>query len=326
MKNVKILSLILAAVTTLTVALPVVADPKRPAITLAVDDAKWVRLRGNIPSIVASKDDLGVVDDSVPTGALFVLLGRSSSEQRAYDNYVLSLSTPGSAVYHKWLTPAQFAEQFGANSKDIAAVTTWLQGQGFTVVKVNYAMTAIEFSGTMGSVKTAFKTDVHKFNINGAGYFVNISDPQIPAAFAPIIRGIIGLNRAMPGSEVRARLPVQQAFATAKPALSTGRSTIPELLLTAGDAAVIYDTPNASLNSAYTGTTVDGTGVTIGAVELSNLATTNLQDFVQYRTTFLNNTVTQANAFIPSIVLEGNSKHCAGRKRSRRKQQLQWQL
>jgi hypothetical protein len=90
------------------------------------------------------------------------------------------------------------------------------------------------------------------------------------------------------------------------PQLTSGRSQIPGFFMTAGDAAVVYDLPNSTMNPAYSGSTLDGTGVTIGAIELSNVATDSLQDFVQYRTTFLNNTSTQATAYIPTIVVEGN--------------------
>lgn len=301
MKHLNAMRIVTVIATLVMVTVSAVADPHRPSITQTVDDSVRVSLRGNISPFVASKSDLGAVDDSVSTGALFVLLGRSSSEQHKLDNYVLGLSTPGSGSYHKWLTPTQFAANFGSNDDDVTSVMSWLQAQGFTVVKVNRAKTSIEFTGTMGNVKSAFKTEVHKFNLDGVGYFANISNPQIPAALAPVVRGVVGLVRA----ESTTLTAAKSAAVKAKPQLTNDGIGGQTLYMVAGDAAVVYDTPNPGMNPAYTGSTLDGTGVTIGAIETSNLSSTSLQDFANYRIAFLGNTPSQATAYIPTVVVEG---------------------
>lgn len=306
MKHFKNLGLLVAASAVLMATSSAIAGPNRPANPEAADASARVPLRGNISPIVTSKSDLGAVDDSVPTGTLFVLLGRSSSMQRTLDNYVLGLSTPGSENYHKWLGPAGFAAKFGATDQDIAAVTNWLQSQGFSVVKANKAKTAIEFAGTMGNVKSAFKTEIHRFDLGGTAYFANISDPQIPAALAPVVRGVVGLNRVSPGSSMGNNPTTQIQAAKAKPQLTYDGIGGQTLYVVAGDAAVIYDTPNSAMNPAYSGATVDGSGVTIGAIEITNLSSTNLQDFANYRIAYLGNTPVQAATFIPAVVVEGS--------------------
>src|SRR6202007_1190056 len=91
---------------------------------------------------------------------------------------------------------------------------------------------------------------------------------------------------------------------------STGR-IIPELTLTGNnstylfvdpaDAAVIYDTPNKILNPAYSGTTYDGTGVSIGIVGVSDLT---LADVANYRMAFLGEASGSVN--LPTVVVDGN--------------------
>jgi hypothetical protein len=105
LKNSKILRLFAVVCFSMIATASMRADPQKPAITQSVDSAARVSLRGNISSYAVSQNDLGAVGDSVPTGTLYLLLGRGASEQRQLDQYVLSLSAPGSATHRQWITP-----------------------------------------------------------------------------------------------------------------------------------------------------------------------------------------------------------------------------
>ncbi len=309
MKNSKILRLFAVACFPMIAIATLGAEAHKPSITQAVDNTALVSLHGNISSYAVSQNDLGAVGDSVPTGTMYLLLGRSPSQQRQLDQYVLGLSTPGSATFRKWMTPAAFGTSFGANGDDVTTVGSWLESQGFKVEKVSQAKNAIAFSGTFGTVRSAFRTEVHRFKVAGSIRVANISDPQIPAALAPVVRGIVGLARIDASSQ-----PAFSSNQTAGPAMKpkpaltigTGLADTPyAFAVVAGDAAVIYDTPNAALNPAYSGSTLDGSGVTIGAIEVSNLPAASLQDFANYRVAFLGDTAAQAAAHIPTVVVEG---------------------
>ena len=56
-------------------------------------------------------------------------LKRSDAQETALKQYISDAHTPGSANYHKWLTPAQFGQQFGPSDQDIATVESWLSSQ-----------------------------------------------------------------------------------------------------------------------------------------------------------------------------------------------------
>jgi subtilase family serine protease len=73
----------------------------------------------------------------------------------------------------------------------------------------------------------------------------------------------------------------------------------------AGDAAIMYNTPNNAMNTAYHGATWDGTGVSIGIAADSNLTAASQQDIVNYRVSFLNETAQQAAQHMPKIVVDG---------------------
>src|SRR2546430_9167549 len=109
-----------------------------------------------------------------------------------------------SANYHKWLTPEGFGAQFGPADADIQTVTAWLRSHGFQVAKVSRGKVAIEFSGTAAEVLEAFHTEIHKFVVHGETHFANTSDPQVPVALTPVVRGLAPLNnfRARPSHRI----------------------------------------------------------------------------------------------------------------------------
>ncbi len=289
---------------------PMMADRNKPLITQPIQNAKRVTLRGNVPSFATQANDLGPLNADAPTGRMYLLLGRSDSAQREMDQYIMALSTPGTAEYHHWMTPEEFGHRFGAHDADIQAVTNWLRSQGFTVEKVPAGKSIVAFSGNAGQVRAAFGTELHRFRVGSAYRTAPVSDPTVPAALAAAVKGVAGMNKIVGHVQQNEGPP---ATPTMKP-LSSGRLK-PQLdypgtysvdfTPVAGDAAVIYDTPNATLNPAYHGTTYDGTGVTIGALEYTNLSARNLQNVAYYRTTFLGETADQAAAHIPTVVVEG---------------------
>jgi hypothetical protein len=280
-----------------------------------------VTLRGNVHSFAQGSLDLGRVPDSQPTGTLMLVLGRSSAQQSVLDSYVMSASSPGSANYQQWLTPAAYNSRFGASSQDIATVETWLQSNGFTVQQVAPAGNVIRFSGTMGAVSAAFQSEMHAYDVGGVKHIANASEPSIPAALAPVVRGIASLNDFHPKSQaIRAgHASFQSRGEGLSPELTVyGPSTWGSItggsynydmyyLPAAGDAAKIYDSPNTAMNSAYSGTTWTGSGVTIGIVGNSNLSSVAVTDIARYRSFFLNETLAQAkvDAQLPKVVVDG---------------------
>ena len=51
--------------------------------------------------------------------------------------YATAVSTPGNALYGRYLTPAQLKAQYGPTSAQVSAVQSWLAGAGLTVTKVD---------------------------------------------------------------------------------------------------------------------------------------------------------------------------------------------
>ena len=237
-----------------------------------INDQVRVTLKGNTSPVAQARYDQGAVADSFPAERMLLILQRSPEQEAALRQFIRDAHTPGNPSFHTWLTPEQFGELYGPEDSDVAAVSGWLQTHGFSVTRVTKGKTAIEFSGSAGQVREAFHTEIHAYLISGELHHANSSDPQIPAALAPVIAGITPMNDFRPKSYVEV---LGQATYNPKTHQVTPQWTIASnlLALAPGDFAVQYD-----LNPLYAAVT-NGTGVTIGIIGASEVDPTVVANY-----------------------------------------------
>jgi hypothetical protein len=283
------MGVVLASLSLALIATPAVQAQTRPVpsrVTAAVDDARTVQLKGNVHPLARPEFDRGAVADSQPMTRMLLTLQRSAEQETALQQLMDAQQTKGSASYHAWLTPAQFGQQFGPSDADVQAVTDWLTKQGFQVAKVAAGRTAIEFNGTMAQVRNAFHTEIHKFSVNGEEHIANVSEPAIPAALAPVVKGVAALNTFPRRAHLHNKgvYRWQRDTGAIKPLFTFGNPA--NFAMAPADFAKIYNIPAGA----------DGTGQTIAVIGQSNI---NAQDVIDFRTLFgLPQNFTQANNVI----------------------------
>ena len=246
-----------------------------PRVTQPVDESNLVVLHGNTHPLALPKYDQGAAPASLPMQRMLLVLHRSATQESALEQLLEQQQDNSSPNYHQWLTPQQFGAQFGPADQDIQTVTAWLQSHGFQVARVSAGRVVIEFSGTAGQVAEAFHTSIHKYAMNGEEHWANASDPQIPAALAPVIAGVRSLHNfparpmnhpagvfhkdAKSGRIVPSKpLPIPQYT----PGSGCGILGGPCEYLGPYDLAAIYD-----VSPLWNATTpIDGTGQTIAIV------------------------------------------------------------
>ncbi len=163
-------------------------------ITQPIDESNLVRLKGNTHPLARPEFDRGAAPPGLPVNRMLLVLNRSADQQAALDTLLDQQQDKSSPSFHKWLTPAEFGQQFGPSDADIAAVTAWLQYHGFSVDRISKGRVVIEFSGTAGQIRDAFHTELHSYVVNGDSHWANSSDPQIPAALASVVAGVFTLH------------------------------------------------------------------------------------------------------------------------------------
>jgi len=230
-----------------------------------VDENNLVTLPGNTRPEANAENDLGAVEDSFSMDHMMLQLKRSPAQEQAAVQFVADLHNPKSPNFHKWISASEFGNNFGLAESDIQTITGWLQSHGFTVNSVYPNGMVIDFSGSAGQVRRAFHTSIHRLDVAGVPHVANVSDPQIPAALAPAIAGVVSMHDFKPHAMKRAKFNFTYQG-------STYQAVVP------ADLAAIYD-----LNPLFANG-ITGAGQTIAVIEDTNLYSSD--DWNTFRSTF----------------------------------------
>lgn len=236
-----------------------------------IDENKRVTLHGTVRHWVKQPTDRGATPDALAATRVLLLLDRPASRKLALQAFLRDVHNRDSAIYHRWITPEQFGKQFGPNEEDIQAAVNWLQSHGLVVGNIPQGKQFIEFSGTAGQLRTALHTEIHEYDIAGETHYANANEISVPAALAPLIRGISPLHDfiAKPYLKVGGEALYSQAGKKTLPLWTVsnpfGSSSVNGFALAPEDFATQYD-----LTPLYQAG-LDGTGQTIGIINESNI-------------------------------------------------------
>jgi hypothetical protein len=256
-------------------------------IVASIDSSQLVPLKGNVHGLAQDRFDLGRADSSQMIHGVTLVFHPSAAQQADLDKLLVQQQDRTSPNYHKWLTPAQFADRFGMTQADIARVTTWLESQGFTVTSVANSRNQISFDGTVAQVESVFATEIHNYIVDAVIHFANSTSPSVPAALAGSVLAVGHLHNFSP----KPRLKVRSHFTSA---------TSGNHFLTPADFATIYD-----IGPLYTAG-IDGTGQKIAIVGQSAVNPTDLSNF---------RSNASLSASTPQFILyptTSTSTHCSG--------------
>ena len=256
----------------LVLVAPLVASAQgnavRPRVTDRVDNARMATLSGNTHPLARAQYDQGAAPPDLPMNRILLVLKRGPDQEAALQDLLVQQQVKSSPNFRKWLTPEQFGQQFGAADADIQAVTSWLASFGFQSIKISKGRTVIEFSGTAVQVETALHTPIHRYVVNGESHWANASDPQIPAALAPVISGLVSLHnfQKKPASVRSGQMATMTKSSNGKPQITFTDNS--------------HGLAPADFNKIYNiAPSMTGSGVTIGVVARSNIIPQDVADF-----------------------------------------------
>lgn len=261
------LSVLLTALVLSTLSFAVTSD----RIAGAINSSNGVALQRSLHPQAQSKFDQGPVEPSFTLGYMTLMTQPSPAQQKALTKLLAEQQDRKSRNYHKWLTPAQYADQFGLSQHDMDRITSWLKSQGFTIKSIGGGRNMVVFSGTAAQVQSAFKSEIHRYNVNGEKHFANSTPLTIPAALNGIVTSIIGThNFLMHAASTGDRFSGPRM----RPNYFDGFPGFPNVLSPA-DVAVMYD-----INGLYNmSPAIDGTGETIAIVGQTDIFLADINDF-----------------------------------------------
>ncbi|MGH9588127.1 MAG: protease pro-enzyme activation domain-containing protein [Acidobacteriaceae bacterium] len=262
------MALVALAIALLSGELAPCQTPVHSRIAGVIRSTSMMELRGSENPRAKAALDVGGVNSSTPITGMTMYFKPSAAQQAELETLLQQQQTPGSPLYHHWITPAEYAARFGLSAADLEKVETWLEQQGFSVDRVANSHNAITFSGTAGQVEAAFQTRIDHYMIHGVMHRANAGALSIPSALAGVVLSVRNISDFKPH-------PLHRAghVNAAGPEYTFNSGSSHSHFLAPGDVAVIYNL-NPLYNSGYT-----GSGQTIVVAGQSAIKASDITNF-----------------------------------------------
>jgi hypothetical protein len=147
---------------------------------------------GPLPSIPTTSPEIGTL---APATELQVSVVLQSGDPSGLAQFAQSVSIPGAADFHQFLTPAEVQARFGPRAGALDTVRTWLTSQGLSVGAVTGDGLVVPVSGAASAFESAFATPLNQYALPGGqvGY-ADAAAPSVPAELGPDVLTVIGLD------------------------------------------------------------------------------------------------------------------------------------
>ena len=148
-------------------------------------------LTRHVPAAVARHQaaPAGALDPATHMRMQVVLPMRNKGELDSLTSKLMA-GAPGV----KPLTSAEFMARHAPTAAQAQAVVAYLRGQGFSNIEVAANNLLVSATGGAGVIRTAFKADLHEYNVNGRRAYANVTDAMIPEHLSSTVLGVVGLQ------------------------------------------------------------------------------------------------------------------------------------
>jgi subtilase family serine protease len=151
--------------------------------------AATASVAGTAPTWATRSADRGAVAaGSSVTSTVYL----ASQDQAGLEAYAAAVSTPGNALYHRYLSTSQFQSRYGTTTAQVTAVESWLRSAGLHAVSADGH--SVEVSGTAAQTEAAYGTSLHSYAVKGKTYRAPSSDAKVPSSIAADVLTIDGLS------------------------------------------------------------------------------------------------------------------------------------
>jgi subtilase family serine protease len=159
-----------------------------PGQALAASGPQRLAISGSHPVWATPAAAAGQVPAGTVISARVYLAGRDPAGLAAY---AAQVSDPGSALYGRSLTPAQYLQRFGPTTAQVHAVRQWLTGAGLHVTTVTSHYVGV--SGPEAALPAAFGTGLRYYRVDGAVQRAPQQALTVPTAVASSVLTVAGL-------------------------------------------------------------------------------------------------------------------------------------
>src|SRR5439155_12199886 len=100
-------------------------------------------------------------------------------------------------MYHHFLTPQEFADEFGPTPEQQQRVAAYLRQQGLTVTGIAPNGLLIDANATIAQAETTFQVTINNYQLGSHTFYANAGAPTIPSSFSSLIASIGGLDNSV---------------------------------------------------------------------------------------------------------------------------------
>jgi subtilase family serine protease len=167
----------------------------------AAPGASYFRLAGSAVPFTSHDRATGAVAGSV---RLTIQVWLRSRHLAGAERYATAVSTPGSKLFHHYLTPDAYTAQFGASRAAAGAVASWLRGRGFSSVQTDAQRNYVRATAPVTAIDSAFKIQLQTYQssaaVNAGPYQLRANNQAvaIPRSLSSYVLGVTGLDNAAP--------------------------------------------------------------------------------------------------------------------------------
>ena len=265
------------------------AAPSFAAPSLAAPITLTATVGGHVPDLVKTSDLLGTLPANQ---AVLFSVTLPLRNQNALSDLLFALNDPRDPRYGRYLTPAQFADQYGPTPAQYQTLIAYLQSKGLAVTQTFPSRTYVTVAGTAGQTNAAFGISLKQFRSpDGRVFHAPDTEVKVPIGIAGIISAVTGLDDATPPKpllhllhkmsgppkSVRASVPAYTAMDEERPTVQDPgeQGTGPQGGFGPADLKTAY---------GLSGTALSGAGQTIAMVEYGT--NFNLKDILKYENAF----------------------------------------
>jgi subtilase family serine protease len=180
------------AIVTLLTALVLGAFAAAPAAPVSGAATGAAVRVGPAPELPAGTEAVGAAPDEQRL-QLYVAL--EPRDPAALARFATAVSTPGSPLYGEHLSVPRFAQRFGAGDAQVATVRAALAARGLAVGPTAANDLSLPVTATVAEAEAAFGLAIDSVR-TAAGRIAYANDraPALPAAAAPYVQGVLGLQ------------------------------------------------------------------------------------------------------------------------------------
>lgn len=174
-----------------------------PAAASASPTPGRVALRGSVTPAVERSHPAGRVAGTSSVSFDLVLSLRNAAGAQ---KLVRAVSSPGSKLFHHYLSDAQWVARYGPTKGEVARAESWLRKQGMKVVAVPKDRLVVEARGTASRVERAFGTKLGYFKVAGHKVRLATSAITVPSSMASTVSGTVGVNQYVATTSLTTKL------------------------------------------------------------------------------------------------------------------------